>query len=85
MKKEIKPAEAEALTLGDLIGNREMMGDIEIMNECNETLATLAYVDDNVCPLNKILAKELLDRAVLSFGTRDGRTVFRIEGVEDAD
>ena len=85
MKKTIKPEVATILTLRDMVGNKDLMGDIEIINECNETLLTLSYTEDNVCSLDKTLADELLDRVVLNFGTRDGRTLFKIEGVEDAD
>ena len=85
MKKTVEVIEPRRLTLGDMIGNRAMMGDIEIVNECNETLLSLAYAEDNVCPFGKTLSKELLNRTVLSFGTRDGRTMFKVEGVEDAD
>ena len=85
MKEKAKIAVAEALTLGDLIGSRPIQGDIEIINECNETLLTLAYVEDNVCFLYKTLSKDLLARQVLSQGVRDGRLLIKIEGVEDAD
>ena len=37
MTEKAKIAVAEALTLGDLIGARPIQGDIEIINDCNET------------------------------------------------
>ena len=76
---------AEPFTLEDLVSGRLIEGDLEIINECNETLITLAYVEDNVCTLDKTLSRELLDRQVLKHGVRDGRMMIKIEGVEDAD
>ena len=76
---------ATALTLADLVGDRRIQGDIELINECNEMLITVSYVEDNVCPLSKTLASELLNRRVLHYGVRDGRMLIQVEGVEDAD
>ena len=75
---------AEPFTLGDLIGSLNIEGDIEIINECNETLVTLAYVEDNVCDLQQILNEDLLGRMVLKQGVRDGRMLIKVEGLEDA-
>ena len=76
---------ATRLTLRDMVSAQQLIGDVEIINECNETLITLSFVEDNVCPLTNTLSNDLLDRTVLSFGTRDGRALFRLEGVEDAE
>lgn len=76
---------AEAFTLGDLLGMQNIHGDIEIINECNETLLTLVYIDDNVCPLTKTLSADLLARKILSQGVADNRLFIKVEGVEDAD
>ena len=82
---KIKPTVATLPTLGDLLNQTKIIGDIEIINECNETLLTLSYIDDNVCSLDKTLNPELLSRPILSFGTRDNRTLFKVEGLEDAE
>jgi hypothetical protein len=60
-------------------------GDVEIINECNETLLVATDVDENVCGLEKLLSDELLDREVLSSGVRDDRLMIKISGVEDAE
>ncbi len=83
MIKEI--AEPSKLTLRDMLSMNRIIGDVEIINECNETLVTLAYVEDNVCPLERVLAVELLDRPIVSFGTRDNRMLFKVAGVDDAE
>lgn len=85
MGKETEPKVANRLTLRDMLVGRELSGDIEIINECNETLLTLSFTEDNVCSLAKTLSSDLLDRAVLHFGVRDDRVLFKIEGVEDAE
>ena len=85
MKEKAKIAVADALTLGDFIGNRLIQGNIEIINECNETLLTLAYVENNVCFLYKTLSEDLLSRRILRYGVREGRLLIEVEGVEDAD
>ena len=82
MKRTIEPAK---LTLRDMLGMNKIMGDVEIINECNETLVTLAYVEDNVCPLEAVLSDELLDRPIITFGTRDNRMLFKLVGMEDAE
>ena len=84
-KPAIAQVLAEPLNLGDIVGTYELQGDIEIINECNETLITISYIENNVCTLNKILNPELLARRVLMQGVRDGRLLIKIEGVEDAD
>ena len=84
-KKDLKTTEAALLTLRDMVSHTNLIGDVEIVNECNETLITISYPEDNVCPLTDTLSETLLNRAVLSFGTRDGRTLFKLEGVDDAD
>lgn len=73
------------LTLGDMIEMAGLVGDIEIINECNETLLVAGYVDMNVCPLTKVLSKDLLERRLISYGSVDGRTMFKVEGEEDAE
>ena len=83
MIKEI--AEPSKLTLRDMLSMNRIIGDVEIINECNETLITLAYVEDNVCPLERVLSTELLDRPIVSFGTRDNRMLFKVSGVDDAE
>jgi hypothetical protein len=60
-------------------------GDVEIINECNETLLVATDVDENVCGLEKLLSDELLDREVLSSGSRDNCLIIKISGVEDAE
>lgn len=87
MKKKVQVQEATPtiLTLGDMLASIPgLIGDVEIINECNETLLTASYVEDNVCPLFKVLSKELLDRKIINYGVRDGRALFKVEGVEDA-
>ena len=76
---------ATALTLGDMLGMTQLMGDVEIINECNETLVVLSYVEDNVCSLENVLSPELLNRELMSYGVRDNRALFKVRGVEDAD
>ena len=76
---------ATALVLRDLVGGRQIGGDIEIANECNETLITVSYVEDNVCTLDKTLSEELLDRRVINYGVRDNRMLIKLEGLEDAE
>lgn len=77
--------DAKLLRLRDIVSQTRMMGDVEIINECNETLLTLSYTEDNVCSLDKVLSQELLDRAIINYGVRDGRTLFKLAGVEDAE
>ena len=84
MRKKSEVIMPDLLTLGDLIGSRYIEGDIEIVNECNETLIIVSYVEDNVCPLDKTLNEELLDRRIIGQGVRDGRLFIKVEGVEDA-
>ena len=81
----MKAVEARALTLGDMLSIAEIVGDIEIINECNETLLIASYVDENVCPLTNVLSNSLLERRLISTGVRDNRTLFKVEGVEDAE
>lgn len=88
MKKKLQVQEATPtiLTLGDMLASIPgLIGDVEIINECNETLLTASYVDDNVCPLHKVLSADLLARRILNYGVRDGRALFKVEGVEDAE
>lgn len=83
MKKKINLG--GTMTLGEMLDISSLIGDIEIINECNETLLIASYVDENVCPITKVLSEELLERTVLSYGTRDNRMLFKISGVEDAE
>ena len=85
MKKASELEVATPLTLGDMLNHAKVVGDVEIINECNETLLTLGYIENNVCSLNKTLNKELLERPIISFGAQDGLTLFKVEGVEDAE
>ena len=86
MKKKQIVVEPELFTLGDMLGGASRVtGDIEILNECNETLLILWDTEDYVCPLTKTLDNNLLSRAVLRYGVRDGRTIFVLSGVEDAE
>lgn len=80
-KKEI----AKMLTLGEMLDMVQLVGDVEITNECNETLLIASLVDLNVCSLTKVLNKELLERQLLSYGSVDGRTLFKVSGMEDAE
>lgn len=73
------------MTLGEMLGMSELIGDVEIINECNETLLIASYVDENVCNLANVLSEDLLERTVLNYGTRDNRTLFKVSGVEDAE
>lgn len=73
------------MTLGEMLNMSSLIGDVEIINECNETLLIASYVDENVCPLSSVLAEDLLERTVLNYGTRDNRTLFKVSGVEDAE
>ena len=82
-KKQISVATTP--TLGDMLSATSVVGDIEIINECNETLLIISYVEDNVCPLTKVLDNQLLERELVYFGTRDGRTIFKVKGMEDAE
>lgn len=72
-------------TLGEALSYYRVDGDVEIINECNETLLVATDVDENVCGLDKILSDEVLDREVLSSGVRDNRLLIKISGVEDAE
>lgn len=72
-------------TLGEALSHYRVDGDVEIINECNETLLIATDVDENVCGLDKILSDEVLDREVLSSGVRDNRLLIKISGVEDAE
>lgn len=72
-------------TLGEALSYYRVEGDVEIINECNETLLMATDVDENVCGLDKILSDEVLDREVLSSGVRDNRLLIKISGVEDAE
>ena len=83
MKKKVNIA--KTLTLGEMLGMVQLVGDVEITNECNETLLIASMVDLNVCSLTKILNEELLDRDLISYGSVDGRTMFRVAGMEDAE
>ena len=77
---------ARIFTLREMLGSMSRLtGDVEILNECNETLITAVWVEDNVVPLDRVLSDSLLDREVLSYGTRDNRTIFRVRGEEDAE
>lgn len=76
---------ATALTLGDMFGMTQLMGDVEIINECNETLIIASYVEDNVVSLDKVLSHDLLNRELMSYGVRDNRAVFKVKGMEDAE
>ena len=72
-------------TLGEALSYYRVEGDVEIINECNETLLIATDVDENVCGLDKILSDKVLDREVLSSGVRDNRLLIKISGVEDAE
>lgn len=72
-------------TLGEALSYYRVDGDVEIINECNETLLIATDVGENVCGLDKILSDEVLDREVLSSGVRDNRLLIKISGVEDAE
>jgi hypothetical protein len=72
-------------TLREALSYYRVEGDVEIINECNETLLIATDVDENVCGLDKILSDEVLDREVLSSGVRDNRLLIKISGVEDAE
>ena len=73
------------VTLGDMLSSApSLIGDVEIVNECNETLLIVSYVEDNIVPLSQVLSNTLLDRKLLNYGVRDGRALFKIEGIEDA-
>ena len=76
---------AKTLTLGEMLEMVQLVGDVEITNECNETLLIASMVDLNVCALTKVLDKELLERQLLSYGSIDGRTMFKVAGMEDAE
>ena len=49
MKKKVNIA--KTLTLGEMLGMVQLVGDVEITNECNETLLIASMVDLNVCSL----------------------------------
>ena len=84
-KLMVQEKRSNILTLGDMLESfPSLLGDVEIINECNETLLIASYVEDNVCPLSKVLSTELLGRRLLNYGVRDGRALFKVEGVEDA-
>lgn len=72
-------------TLREALSFYKIEGDVEVINECNETLFIATDVEDNVCGLDKLLSDELLDREVLSSGSRDNRLMIKISGVEDAE
>lgn len=74
---------ATRLTLRDLLSTA-IIGEVEIINECNETLlATRATV--SVVPLSKVLSDELLDREIITYGSENGETIFKVKGMEDAE
>ena len=72
-------------TLGEALSYYRVEGDVEIINECNETLLIATDVDENVCGLDKLLSDDVLNREVLSSGVRDNRLLIKISGVEDAE
>ena len=73
------------MTLRQVLGHTKLEGDVEIINECNETLVLFSNVDNNVCGLDKLLSDDMLDRKVLGVETAPGFISFRLEGVEDAE
>lgn len=86
MAKEYTEIRSRIFTLGEMLGSlSQLMGDIEIRNECNETIISASYVEDNVVPLDRVLSDDLLSREVLFWGTQDNRTIFKVRGVEDAE
>ena len=82
MKRKTK---AKAMTLREILAITTFDGDVELINECNETLLSLTYLDNNVCSLDKLLSDNLLDRTVLGVEKFPGFISFRLEGVEDAE
>ena len=75
--------ELKILTLGDMVNDYD--GNIRIKNECNEVLLTCLDVQHDVCPLGKLLKRELLDRQVLRFMAEGDYFVIKIAGVEDVE
>ena len=72
-------------TLREMLGRQtKITGDVEILNECNETLVRLVDTEAYVCPITNVLSDELLDRAVIEYGCNNAIT-FVVEGVDDAE
>lgn len=81
----MRKTRAKAMTLREILEHTPLDGDVEIINECNETLLSLTHIDNNVCSLDKVLSDDLLNRIVLGVETAPGFVSFRLEGVEDAE
>ena len=69
------------LTLGDML--TDAVGDVQIVNECNELLIACS-VDLDVSSLADMLKEELLDRQIIKFWIEGNSLVVKVKGVEDA-
>lgn len=69
------------LTLGDMLS--DAIGEVQIVNECNETIL-ICSVDPDIASLTDMLKQELLDRQVVRFWIEGNSLVIKIAGVEDA-
>ena len=70
-----------ALTLGDML--TDAVGDVQIVNECNELLIACS-VDLDVSSLADMLKEELLDRQIIKFWIEGNSLVVKVKGMEDA-
>ena len=69
------------LTLGDMLA--DSVGEVQIVNECNEVLL-ICSVDPDIASLTDMLKQELLDRQVVRFWIEGNSLVIKIAGMEDA-
>lgn len=69
------------LTLGDMLS--DAVGEVQIVNECNETML-ICSVDPDIASLTDMLKQELLDRHVIRFWIESNSLVIKIAGMEDA-
>ena len=69
---------AEPLTLRDLLSTA-IIGQVTIINECNEVLLATKNTALNVVPFYKVLNVELLDREIITYGAEDGEAIFKVK------
>lgn len=78
--------DCRVFTLREMLGSQtRLVGEVEILNECNESIMRLCDVEQYVAPIANYLKDELLDREVLSYGMQFGAMTLVVRGVEDAE
>ena len=77
-------AVAKPMTLGDVLSISKM-DNITILNELNECLIELTYINSCVAPCSKYLSEELLNRPVVATGINGDEFVIKVAGEEDAE